>query len=340
MMDKKRLYSFDICKLLAIFFVLWGHSIQSFVSGPYESDIIWIWLQSFHMPLFIIISGYFSGSSLKLGFVTLLKKKSLQLLLPCITWGLIIYLIRLFVGGGNFSLLETIVGNFWFLKSVFICYLFIWIASRMSDLFHSRMFGYSVFLLVSLFIPQYNIIRLFPCFLFGSILKEKNLLKTFMEKKIISISVVLFCFLLLFYINLNNSWVYGSIADFWGNNSLLCSFAIGYVVRILMGLSGSMFFLILCHSLFDQREYVSISPFMSRVVLYGQETLGIYIIQTNLLEKALAAVINLDHLPYLISYFVIMPLISIAVIWMCVQLIRLVSKNKLLAACLIGKVAK
>ena len=45
------------------------------------------------MPLFMMVSGYFFSSSLRLSFGDFIKKKFTQLLLPGLTWSLAKYLI-------------------------------------------------------------------------------------------------------------------------------------------------------------------------------------------------------------------------------------------------------
>lgn len=88
-MDKKRLVYLDLCKVLAMFLVVWGHAIQHFIYGMegFAHDAVWRSIQSFHMPLFMMIAGYFSSSSMKLSFWDIVMKKAKQLILPCVSWG-------------------------------------------------------------------------------------------------------------------------------------------------------------------------------------------------------------------------------------------------------------
>lgn len=120
-----RLRSFDILKLFAIFLVLWGHCIQYFLSSEPVDEPLYRTIYAFHMPLFMMISGYFAASSMHIRLNDFLKKKSVQLLLPCLTWGILIsFLIRPALDSSFIdSLLHSFRGGFWFLKSCFICYL-------------------------------------------------------------------------------------------------------------------------------------------------------------------------------------------------------------------------
>lgn len=84
---KTRIKAFDVLKLFAIFLVLWGHCIQYFTSGNPIDKPVYVYIYSFHMPLFMMISGYFASSSISLPIKELLKKKTIQLLLPCFYLG-------------------------------------------------------------------------------------------------------------------------------------------------------------------------------------------------------------------------------------------------------------
>lgn len=85
MNNKQRIEYIDALKGLAIFFVLWGHSLQYLKNeADFFHNPIFEFIYSFHMPLFFMISGFFFNSSLKLNFKEFIYKKTIQLLLPCI----------------------------------------------------------------------------------------------------------------------------------------------------------------------------------------------------------------------------------------------------------------
>ena len=98
----KRLLSFDMLKLFAIFLVIWGHSIAFLSNGDFEENEVYLWIYSFHMPLFMVISGYFfAGNSVQKPISTILKQKAVQLILPCIVWGVPIWLVSMHLNSGN-----------------------------------------------------------------------------------------------------------------------------------------------------------------------------------------------------------------------------------------------
>ena len=56
-----RNYTFDNIKVILIFLVVFGHLINVvYTEKPFIIQIIWIIIYTFHMPLFVLISGYFS----------------------------------------------------------------------------------------------------------------------------------------------------------------------------------------------------------------------------------------------------------------------------------------
>ena len=58
---RNRNYYIDAAKGLAIFLMLWGHCIQSCVVGSdvdFFENTVFKAIYSFHMPLFMLISGY------------------------------------------------------------------------------------------------------------------------------------------------------------------------------------------------------------------------------------------------------------------------------------------
>ncbi len=66
-MEKKRNVLVDVLKAYAIFLVVLGHVIQTFCS-EWNTNSFELGIVMFHMPLFIVVSGYF--------FVTSAKKSS------------------------------------------------------------------------------------------------------------------------------------------------------------------------------------------------------------------------------------------------------------------------
>ena len=75
-MEKQaRIKYWDLLKGIAIFLVVWGHTIQYGGSGSiFFDNKAFIFIYSFHMPLFLLISGYFLAKSA--GRRSFVQKKS------------------------------------------------------------------------------------------------------------------------------------------------------------------------------------------------------------------------------------------------------------------------
>ena len=130
-----RMPFFDFLKMFAMFMVLWGHCIQHLQTGDVWNEPMHKFIYTFHLPLFMMIAGFFSLSSFRLSFKEILKKKGSQLILPCFTWGIMLYGViavmnSCFEASLSYSSFFVFFQHFWFLKSLFVCYLIAYMGSR------------------------------------------------------------------------------------------------------------------------------------------------------------------------------------------------------------------
>ena len=101
-----RIEYIDALKGFAILLVVMGHTINKFYAEPYYDRMLqdypmvtmfwWLVIYSFHMPLFMFISGFLfhraDGYTWQQGLHALWKR-TYTLLLPCVVWGLIMHYI-------------------------------------------------------------------------------------------------------------------------------------------------------------------------------------------------------------------------------------------------------
>lgn len=83
----------DALKGLAILLVVAGHAIQTLPG--FDQNVVFRVIYSFHMPLFMFLSGAVAAFSLKPMGWDFIKKKALLLLVPFVAW----YLVGYFVNG-------------------------------------------------------------------------------------------------------------------------------------------------------------------------------------------------------------------------------------------------
>lgn len=120
----------DFIKGIAIFLVLFGHAIQYGSGNVFiAKDLAWDdcvmkTIYSFHMPLFIAISGYlYYFSTERHGAKKAFGKRVEKLLPICMTWALILS-IREWILNSKISivlLIKNFLTDFWFLWAVVIC---------------------------------------------------------------------------------------------------------------------------------------------------------------------------------------------------------------------------
>ena len=328
-MPKQRDLTLDALKLFAIFMVLWGHSIQHFLSSyGYENPLFRV-IYSFHMPLFMVLVGYFGTTSLNLSFKELILKKGRQLLLPTIMFGAVFVL---FVEGGG---IRNWLDSFWFLKSAFCCYVIYYVSFKFVK---NRRFSIVISLLISQLLLMYKINQMYPCFLMGVFLNENIVLVKKSKNTLGLISAVLFFVMLLFF---NGDFWYFPTKEIkkalieyhsfdWFAIASYC-YKFGY--RMVIGLMGALFFFIFF-------EYAAAkidkTPLGERLCTYGRETLGIYLLQTFILEIALSKILNFDEVNIWLFNFVIAPVISVIVLCICLWMIKQIRKSQVLSLLLLG----
>lgn len=118
MEKKERLYFMDLLKLFAIFCVCYGHCVQHFLTGVPSENAVFRIIYSFHMPLFMVITGYFCYTEKYISLWSATRKKLRQLILPGVSFTLTISLINGFPDA--FRRIDYLF-PFWFLNCAFIC---------------------------------------------------------------------------------------------------------------------------------------------------------------------------------------------------------------------------
>ena len=75
---KQRILYWDVIKAITIFLVIYAHGLQFFTEDEnyWQTDFISQFIISFHMPLFMIVSGYFARSIFQQNFINIVKKEN------------------------------------------------------------------------------------------------------------------------------------------------------------------------------------------------------------------------------------------------------------------------
>lgn len=327
----QRQISFDLTKLFAIFIVLWGHSVQFMGGGDFWTNPVFEFIYSFHMPLFMVISGYFFSSGLRYSFGEIFKKKITQLLLPVLSWVLVIsisvYLWRVFVLGWSIPLgmmikdiLLSLKGDLWFLKCLFSCYMVSylamkvckkeWLACLVVNLF---------FLLVPSFFGEMFLILFFWM---GFFLKRYSEWVSKYQKHLLNGSFLSFIFLFLFWngrdtvyaapIHTLYNWEIHAI-DFTNYGTAL--------FRLVIGAMGSLWIILFF------KEIVHESVLTKRMGEWGRHTMGVYILQYYVLQVWLSHY-HFSPMSAFVYNFVATPIFAAILLLLCLYCCRLIEKNR------------
>lgn len=323
-----RLIWMDLLKFIAIFFVCMGHCIQHFLPGIPSENVIFRFIYSFHMPLFMTITGYFVYKRESQPFWISIKKKFRQLILPGISFATVIFLIFSEHRFDPVSWLLCMKNSFWFLQSAFICCIFYFITTCFkSDKY--KWGGVIMTMMFSQMIVYDNVFRMYPAFITGVLAhKYFNSIKRYckpMSIALVFLYAIMFAFL---------------SADFYGPQSFSSISAIlttGFhlIYRIIIGSVATL--ALICVGYYF-REQIRNSRLMTLMAKGGKYTLGIYILQCYILEGYLRTVLNLSDIPSWLFYIVVAPSISLAVIVVSIMIIRVIEKSNIASYFFLGRI--
>lgn len=341
---KKRSPYLDIIKAILIILVIIGHSIQYGSGSTYLekqlffNNYLFKFIYSFHMPLFIMISGYLSynslnKNSLKETFISKFK----SLIIPLFFWSIIPFIINL----EFYSIIESLKlfiavfsTNLWFLWSLFYINILVKLINKY---FNDNIFIYILSFLITFILPNTFVIKYFNIqfslysflyfyFLIGYFYKKYNLedkLNKLFNIKTLIINTIIFILLLIPFST--NDYIYVSGINIIGNYKQLFI----DLYRYLLGLLGSIELLLLIKLLLPKIK----DNLKDKLLYLGKNTLGIYII-SSIIHPYLLPIITKDlaNINYLFIFIE-----SIIILIISIIIIELIKKNKFLSKYLLGE---
>jgi fucose 4-O-acetylase-like acetyltransferase len=174
----------DALKGFAILLVVVGHSIQEPYHYGLSHNLVFRFIYSFHMPLFMFVSGYVAALSTKPANTRFIWNKSIRLVLPFLTWHAARYVIYArYRDYGLVSYWHHLLlapdhdHGLWFLWVLFLCFCLLVLALRLE-----RYWGTAALALALVF-SQFLTVRFagltmlkwfFPFFIAGYILKRHS----------------------------------------------------------------------------------------------------------------------------------------------------------------------
>lgn len=322
-MAKERILYLDVSKFFAIQLVCIGHAY--YMTIGIESNVRNV-IYLFHMPLFMIISGYFSVHTYQKRMMPFLFRKSKQLLLPFLSYYVILFTYHTLEEGWNMPLvLDMSISLLWFLKTLFICYITVyffkktpffpdWLCVILSCMFFITI-PYGDTMAVSFMLPMFWV----------GYYWQKYYQWYLEHQKIITVaSLIVFVTLAYFYV----SGRLEQPAFTWAS---MLSEPLSFVSRILTGVSGSFLCIgaiyLVCNKDLVHQRIISV---LGEV---GQFTLGIFVVQFIVIEqigKMFFSIHNIStHMTPWFDY-VLTPIMGCMALLICYVLVRLLCKVKII----------
>lgn len=335
-----RVLYWDVIKCIAIYLVIWGHCIMFLTTrGEWKDPVVNI-IFSFHMPFFMMVSGYFARSVFKQGIMEIIIRKGRQLLLPSVSLYFFVGVILIAVRNERFidglvSLMDYCSKSFWFLKALFIFY---FLTTILIKLWRKSWFlSLALIILGGAIIPTewlnyVNGISMYPYFLIGLLYYkyEDIILKRQIAIALISLAI---------YMVMSS---FNDVADYQMYTNLFSWSSRGisvFVVRTIIGISASLFLILLIRAICIKSRNHHLLMLMGNI---GTCTLGIYVFQYYMVERLL--ILTKDKYEPIIAHFsnwaidlIVAPFYSFVVLLFCWQLVKLVRINRYTRLIILGE---
>lgn len=320
----ERIRYWDIIKGITIILVIWGHS-----NNVHNFEYLLIY--SFHMPLFMIVSGYFFYLTIhNRNALYIVKNKTYKTITP-----ILITTVLLFVDTYNPSLslyekCQSFYGialrHLWFLWAILIDSMIVMGIFELSNSIYnllrkkrvtSSVLLYSISAIVCIFfmlLPDFSVLKdgvkfMFPCFVFGFCMNQYNLTDIYKKHHILSLILCLCIFICLFAkFNFDYTFYNTGVYIFNGVFPPLRMLYID-IYRVVIGIMGSISLMMLVYEVSQRVNFPGVGNVLAHI---GQNTLGIYIVSVTLNHWVLKVLPYPSYfsLPYSLAYTIGMLIVS------------------------------
>lgn len=335
----------DLLKGVAIFCVVFGHTIQYVGRTDFFHDGLFEFIYSYHMPLFMVVSGLFSLKSMGESITQLIIKKSRALILPCLSWScicmLVVWVINL-VKSDNQPLMllfiHHILYDFWFLKCVFLCYIMVYASIK---LFVNLNVAACISILFAVLLPDiYHIAFMLPFFWIGIYMNKYSDLIDKYSFVVLIFSGAIFIIMSLFWTG--DYTIYRSPITIihYRSTPHIIPEELGAIIgvgiyRFLIGAFGSLMFFLISKLILQKCVNSSLANY---VCGWGACSLGIYILQTFILEQGFAYLFSRSK--FLLDNTFLELLLAVVITAMCYSIVLLINRSNLLSFFLLGRQIK
>lgn len=353
---KQRNITADFVKGVLILCVMYGHSV-TMINGlrgvTWTNSPVNVFVSAFEMPLFILISGFFLFFSLqRRSYKDVLIKRIVSIAIPLAVWEGVpaIYSFVITTINNGFSFVELLKipykcifpGKLWFLAAYLICSIIViiveWVLSFIKSENKREIFlgvTYILILIAMNFINLQvsNVQFLFVFFLIGFYVSKYDLLNRKNTRIFLIVSSILFILLYPFYNAENSFYILGTYLNPNHIKQLLPLF----LHRFLLSICGciAIYFMsnLICQKKPDCKLVSSISNL-------GIKTMELYILSMymeDLLIKLVGLVLDERIINNITAPLVFGPIFLVVLTVICLLLIKIINKSKILNKILFAK---
>ena len=327
---QQRNHYLDILRGLAVFLMVFGHCLQYgngtelIKSNGFFYNTVFELIYSFHMPLFMILSGYLFFYTVRKceNHKAFIKNRFWRIIMPVIGWQTVRYLliaVSMIINKESvtiyfvYSYVRSWVTYFWFLPAILYSSIIVYLVRRYAK---DSVIVYIVVMAVTLVTPDYFVTNLaqhkfmYPYFVCGYLYAvhmgtvQRQLGKLSIGKWF---GIAAFCYIILFLFWDIDAYIYTSGYTLLGRDNVLRQLLID-CYRQLIGFVGSCMVMLAVKLLYDWKPAAkAVSVKVRRTVdrcqvifeKLGKESLCIYIISNELVRVILNDHSDYFHFSYL-----------------------------------------
>lgn len=356
---KQRDQFLDIIRGIAIILMVFGHCFQYgngtelIKTGDFFNYKIFQIIYSFHLPLFMLLSGYlFSYTVVRYqDNMEFIKNRAQRLILPIIGWQTFHYLakaVSMLVNQEGFGLsfirqyVHSWFTDIWFLWAIAYGSVIIYIVRKyLKDSYIIYLLGWIITFITPDNLPSLHLYKyMYPFFISGYLFgKNKDKIKEIITKIRLKYSFAgaLVCYIILFCFWRYNAYIYVTGYTLLKRDSAFKQL-VRDIYRMVIGYAGSVAVVSGTELLYEwsvkysfgtaQRKSV-ISIIWDLTAKVGQESLPIYILSCEMVHWFLEAYSDMFHFSYLITILETTVFIGICY-WVSIGLRKFPFLNKIM----------
>ena len=282
--ENRNLY-WDILRGIAMLLVVLGHA------GLAKESLLNRAVYAFHMPLFMLISGFFFQYSLRKHTLREnLRRKTAQLLLPVLIIGTLDFILTAShagpVRGMAADYYAVLIRTLWFLQAVFFSCLAVLAVNRFIRSYPVQLLVYLALCAAFLFVPDFACSTgtkfMFPCFIAGLYMNRWGVdqkYKSLSCRPLLFFAMVVTFGVLLHFFSFGQTFYNRSVYLFSGIDSP-AALLYDDIFRVVIGLAGSFAAMALLYEFFSRLPQGG--PVPAFLGLLGRNTLVFYCIHVYL----------------------------------------------------------